>query len=972
MRDSSRIAVSLLVVVFLLLFAAPGLIAAELLEEYGEGSRLFEVVEIADKMIVYFHQRMIGDAIVEKDFIVYQFDKYTGDLLERKSHWREGLPDSLPPIMVSSAQSQLMVEGEVQSATLYIISPESDVFPIEPHPENPCWIVYSVEQGNLVITIIDAVSGRFLGNGIPPPYTAFSLTGPQYFYPCDGAWTAWSHNAESWFNTMGYTTEHVVWPTEQKVQGHVQSTETALFYELAHGGSTVFSSGCVGGQDAESTTAAEVISWIMGYERMPFAFIGSCDGMCNTGTGSFSNAFRKGLSENTTTVGYCGMSTTACATCWVYSLNWQDAMFYYMNLGYTVKDAFDQANADYPACAAPSCMRFVGDVDFAIVPVVERVPGPCLIAPNPLHFDTVGVNCFEDLTFGITNKYPDTLSGVVSEPCVPYSIISGGGAYALAQYETLFVTVRFAPTSIGWQTCNIETGSQCMDVYCTGYGHDACQVQPFYLDFGGIEMGDSLDMNFTITNVGCDTLNGSITESCNHYSIVSGGGSYGLPTGQSRIVTVRFEPTDIGTFNCKIETGNAACFDVNCTGISYEPPPACFIQPDTLDLGTVVVGQYKFASFDITNTGYSVLWGTVSLACDHYGITQGLGDYELTHGQTHSVTVIFFPGTEGTHTCTIETGSEVCDDVFCTGVGENPPVCLIEPDSLHFGSVTVSDSIDMDFVIANTGGDTLLGSVGESCGAYSIVSGEGAYALAPDETLLVTVRFAPDSIGPFFCDIETGSGLCEDVFCSGTGEGLPVCSIQPDSLDFGSVMVNDSLDMNLSITNVGSGVLSGSVSDSCSNFVIVSGEGAFNLEAGESLHVVVRFKPRSEGQHECLIETGSGSCSDVYCTGTGKVGTGTGTLSSKSLFLYQNYPNPFNPTTMISFTLPDKMTVNLSIYNLNGKLVKTLVNETLAEGIKRYPWNGRDSRGNPVSSGIYFYRLKAGGKVMTKKMVLLK
>jgi hypothetical protein len=90
------------------------------------------------------------------------------------------------------------------------------------------------------------------------------------------------------------------------------------------------------------------------------------------------------------------------------------------------------------------------------------------------------------------------------------------------------------------------------------------------------------------------------------------------------------------------------------------------------------------------------------------------------------------------------------------------------------------------------------------------------------------------------------------------------------------------------------------------------------------------------------------------------------------LKLLQNYPNPFNPATTISFTLPEKVNVNLSIFDLQGKLVKTLISETLPEGDGECMWDGTDLRGNSVSSGIYFYRLKAGKKVLTKKMVLLK
>jgi hypothetical protein len=93
---------------------------------------------------------------------------------------------------------------------------------------------------------------------------------------------------------------------------------------------------------------------------------------------------------------------------------------------------------------------------------------------------------------------------------------------------------------------------------------------------------------------------------------------------------------------------------------------------------------------------------------------------------------------------------------------------------------------------------------------------------------------------------------------------------------------------------------------------------------------------------------------------------------SYELALYQNHPNPFNPTTTISFTLPERVHVNLSIYNIEGKLIKRIAEKSYEAGYQEVSWDGTENRGNNVGSGVYFYRLKAGKKVLTKKMVLLK
>jgi hypothetical protein len=90
------------------------------------------------------------------------------------------------------------------------------------------------------------------------------------------------------------------------------------------------------------------------------------------------------------------------------------------------------------------------------------------------------------------------------------------------------------------------------------------------------------------------------------------------------------------------------------------------------------------------------------------------------------------------------------------------------------------------------------------------------------------------------------------------------------------------------------------------------------------------------------------------------------------LCLYQNYPNPFNPATVISFTIPENALVELSIFDLQGRHVVTLVDGLVFEGLREVAWDGRDARGNPVSSGVYFYRLRADKQVLTKKMTLLR
>ena len=88
--------------------------------------------------------------------------------------------------------------------------------------------------------------------------------------------------------------------------------------------------------------------------------------------------------------------------------------------------------------------------------------------------------------------------------------------------------------------------------------------------------------------------------------------------------------------------------------------------------------------------------------------------------------------------------------------------------------------------------------------------------------------------------------------------------------------------------------------------------------------------------------------------------------------LETNYPNPFNPETTIKYSVAKAGKVNLSIYNIKGQLVRTLVNENQEPSYRSIVWKGENNNGSKVSSGVYFYRLQTAEKVMTKKMLLMK
>ena len=88
--------------------------------------------------------------------------------------------------------------------------------------------------------------------------------------------------------------------------------------------------------------------------------------------------------------------------------------------------------------------------------------------------------------------------------------------------------------------------------------------------------------------------------------------------------------------------------------------------------------------------------------------------------------------------------------------------------------------------------------------------------------------------------------------------------------------------------------------------------------------------------------------------------------------LHQNYPNPFNPVTSLRYDLPEDGLVNITVYDMMGRIVKTLVNSSQTAGYKSIQWNATNDLGQPVSAGMYIYTIQAGEFRKTRKMVVLK
>jgi M6 family metalloprotease-like protein len=139
--------------------------------------------------------------------------------------------------------------------------------------------------------------------------------------------------------------------------------------------------------------------------------------------------------------------------------------------------------------------------------------------------------------------------------------------------------------------------------------------------------------------------------------------------------------------------------------------------------------------------------------------------------------------------------------------------------------------------------------------------------------------------------------------------------------------------------------------------IVAVGDGVYQL-------IDDTVEPARSYEYRVEIWSEPGDMREIY--------SGPAEIPSAPFRLEYGVPNPFNPSTTIRFSLPERAEASLAVFDITGRLVRTLAAETLPAGRQTQVWDGRDDRGARVSSGVYLVRLQAGGHVATQKILLLK
>jgi len=214
---------------------------------------------------------------------------------------------------------------------------------------------------------------------------------------------------------------------------------------------------------------------------------------------------------------------------------------------------------------------------------------------------------------------------------------------------------------------------------------------------------------------------------------------------------------------------------------------------------------------------------------------------------------------------------------------------------------------------------------------------------------------------------------------SNADDGTPApqasISASTDTLDFGTVIVNESLPLDLWIYNTGSLTLNVTnvfVTPAYASFFQISNT-SFSVPPDDSSQITITFAPQAQQSYDCALGILNNSPEPTFFVRIQAEGSLLGVIETVAgpvpdeYSLEQNHPNPFNPVTDIGFTVPYTSEVSLVVFDIMGRQVGTLVRGTLAAGTYQVTWNAEN-----MASGIYFCSLTAGSTMRTRKMILLR
>ncbi|MBD3183108.1 choice-of-anchor D domain-containing protein [Candidatus Poribacteria bacterium] len=571
--------------------------------------------------------------------------------------------------------------------------------------------------------------------------------------------------------------------------------------------------------------------------------------------------------------------------------------------------------------------------------VTVSVQGTGLKPPEPdirietlsLNFGQVYTNSSLEKTFRIYNDGEANLDIA--------DITSNNSQFTVPAYSDILpgenadVTVNYQPTTAGSHNALITVKSNDPDepqktITVQGEGvappKPIIRIEPMEINFGDVEIGEHKDETFAIHNDGNDILNVSSIASNNSQFQVSG--SPNIDPGEVTYINIQFVPVSAGaktglvTVQSNDTDNSTKTIDVQGEGIVV-PRPDIRIYPASVDYSQVDVGSSQTRNIRIYNDGDAKLWiSTITSSSSQFII---LDNPDVEAGEMKQLRVRFTPVSAGNKQATITINSNDPDEsvvnVELMGEGVVPPApeIRINPASLDFGDVDLSQSVTKKFRIYNDGEAALnITSITSSNSQFTIL--DNPSTIAVDGLSDVRVKFIPSSAGTKTASVVIASNDPDEsskvVPVQGVGIPAPVpdINVSPVSLNFGQVGVGAQMDKALRIYNEGDAVLNISSITSNSNHFTILNEP--DIEPDSFADINVRFKPFTTG-----VKTGSLTIS------SNDPDENTVSVPLEGEGIHQEFPDIYVTTNILEFgdvEIGSSSQQSFQIYNLGDAVLQ--------------------------------------------------
>ncbi len=616
---------------------------------------------------------------------------------------------------------------------------------------------------------------------------------------------------------------------------------------------------------------------------------------------------------------------------------------------------------------------------------------PVTIPQSSLHLGTraLGRSVIDSIKIINTGFYTVTIDAiaVISDGNSDSTHFSAWPAnLSLAEGDSGYVYVAFAPSSTGAKSATLALAHDAMGspsfVTITGTGTvpgiDVSTGVPF-LSLGAVPVGSSSVDLVKVKNPGTADLSVTAIDvsGTDPDDFVVTPGTLTVAAGDSAYINVAFSPSSTGAKSATLSLthdapGSPSVLYLTGTGTA----PQVVLSPYALSFGTVPQGSSSVKYVTVRNEGdVELVVSAISVSgTDASLFAFSPSTLTVAAGDSGYIGVDFAPSSTGAKSANlslVHNGAGSPSVVALTGTC-TAPLAALSSTSLSLGAVPLGSSSSEYLTIKNNGGFPLLVSAISLSGynAPLFTVSPSALTVGAGDSGYVRIEFTPVSTGTRSATLSLthdAAGSPAVVAVTGTGTA-PQVIISTLGFSFGTVPVGLSSIDSLKVKNRGlSQMVVSAVSVSGGDAALFSVRPSdFTIAAGDSAYVYVEFSPVLAGDFNTtlsLTHFAAGSLLDVSLAGS----------ATATWQLLNARPNPFNQSTVVGYEIQEQTHVTLTVYNLLGQEVVRLIDQVQLAGRYEAVWNGVNSRGAGVASGIYLYRIVSGsGYTDTKRMTLLK